>query len=891
MKAVQTTPYSYVVILLVCLCFSALYLRVTEQTKENSATTSAATHQTHLDSQLKLLSSIARKMEPKAAFLAWKNSLDESLQHTTSGYLITIGTQRVIDSTEQMAIDSPAIQVISNDDLILAALTATEPVFLKVQDSLFGLIKACNSASVAETQCFLYALQQRITQPPQQSLPQQLVWLLFAFILSVSILAYLKLRIRGLKKAIQSFPDPRSLNELQGDEFSVIEQGISSIEAQSNADSVQLESELHQKDLLSVQLKSQYSRLSAIINTVIDGVITIDKHGTVETFNLAAEKIFGYRANEVIGNNVKMLMPTPYQDEHNDYITNYLDTGNAKVIGSGREVLGQRADGALFPLELSVSEMNVDGERMFTGVVRDISEITEQKSLLSDQVSRTRAIIETVIDGIITINEYGVVDSFNPAAEKIFGYTEHEVIGQNIKMLMPAPYQQEHDTYLSNYRDTGIKKVIGSGREVLGRRKDGSVFPLSLSISEMNVGKKRMFTGIVRDITEQKKYEIALSQYRTDLEEKVKQRTAELETASQQAQAASQAKSKFLSRMSHELRTPLNAIIGFTQILDDELLTPAQQDSLNEISKAGKDLMTMVNEILQIATIQTGNLAISKEEVLLNDNIQAAINQLLPQAHSKHLTITFEQTTQIFVSADYTKLKQVITNILDNAIHFSHDGGTINLSLQTLDEQARVIIEDFGIGMSQDKLTSIFEPFERGSDAYSGEEGIGIGLTIASEFLQAMGGTITVESTEGEGTKFTVTVQLLREVYDCPSQASSILYIEDNVTNRKLMKRLINRVDNVEYFEAVDGASGIDAASQILPSIILLDINLPDMSGYDVFKLLKENDKTKNIPVVAVSANAMAADKEKATELGFTDYITKPIEMNELKSVLETLLI
>ncbi len=890
MKAVRTIPYTYVVVLLITLCFSALYLIAKEQAAENQAAVSEELTQTHLNSKLSLLSAIARTMEPKSAFILWKNNLEEHLKPITSGYLIAVNDQRVIDSTEPDAIDLPTAQIINNDTLVSAALTSTMPVFAKEKNALFGLTKVCSGALAVETQCYLYALTQRIDIKPQHSVTLRVMWILIALILAVSIIAYLKLRIRGLKEAILSFPDPRSLNELKGDEFSIIEQGISSIEAQSNADSVQLESELNQKDQLSVQLQSQYSRLSAIINTVIDGVITIDKHGIVETFNPAAERIFGYRANEVIGNNVKMLMPTPYQDEHDDYITNYLDTGNAKVIGSGREVLGQKADGALFPLELSVSEMNVDGERMFTGIVRDISEIAEHKSLLSDQVSRIQAIIETVIDGIITIDENGIVDSFNPAAEKIFGYSEQEVIGQNIKMLMPDPYHQEHDSYLSNYKRSGIKKVIGSGREVLGQRKDGSVFPLSLSISEMNVDNRKMFTGIVRDITEQKKYETALSQYRSDLEEQVKRRTAEFEMASKQAQAASSAKSKFLSRMSHELRTPLNAIIGFTQILQDETLTPAQQDSLTEISKAGKDLMAMVNEILQIATIQTGNLAMSKEEVLVNENIQEAINQLMPQAQSKNLTITFEQATQAFVSADYTKLKQVISNILDNAINFSHEGGNINLSLYTIDEQAHVRIQDFGVGMSEDKLASIFEPFERGPDAYSGEEGIGIGLTIANEFIQAMDGAISVESTEGRGTKFTVVLPLLREADDTSSQTCSILYIEDNVTNRKLMKRLINRFDDIEYFEAVDGASGIDAAKRIIPRVILLDINLPDMSGYDVFNLLKNNDKTKNIPVVAVSANAMTADKEQAAELGFTDYITKPIEVGELKSILETLL-
>ena len=255
------------------------------------------------------------------------------------------------------------------------------------------------------------------------------------------------------------------------------------------------------------QLQDSVSRISAIVDTVVDGILTINENGIIESFNPAAEKIFGYVAHEVIGRNVSLLMPGRYHDEHDKYLNNYLSTGTKKVIGIGREVVGRRRDGSNFPLELSVNEMKLGEQRMFTGVVRDITERKRDEEQLRDSVARISTIVETVVDGIIILDDQGVIESFNPAAEHIFGYSVDEVLGRNVRMLMPDPYHEEHDSYLRNYHRTGEKKVIGAGREVEGRKKDGSTFPLELSVSEMWLGDERKFTGIVRDVTERKSAE------------------------------------------------------------------------------------------------------------------------------------------------------------------------------------------------------------------------------------------------------------------------------------------------------------------------------------------------------------------------------------------------
>ncbi|MET0104557.1 MAG: PAS domain S-box protein [Sedimenticola sp.] len=342
--------------------------------------------------------------------------------------------------------------------------------------------------------------------------------------------------------------------EFSSDELSVLRDLADSVE--SELERSYLIETTHSLQVSEERLKDEKARANAVLDTVIDAIITIDSKGYIESFNPAAERIFGYSADEVIGNNVNCLMPSPYREEHDGYLQRYQQSGEARVIGIGREVIGRRKDGFTFPMDLAVSTMQVAGKQMYTGIVRDITERKDAEQQLQDEKSRVSTILETVIDAIITIDIQGCIESFNPAAERIFGYSADEVIGNNVNCLMPSPYCEEHDGYLQRYQQSGEARVIGIGREVIGRRKDGSTFPMDLAVSTMQVAGKQMYTGIVRDITERKAVE------------------AQMQRAKEEAEQSNRMKSEFLNMMSHELRTPLTVIIGYLPLLTNEETLP-----------------------------------------------------------------------------------------------------------------------------------------------------------------------------------------------------------------------------------------------------------------------------------------------------------------------------
>ncbi len=287
----------------------------------------------------------------------------------------------------------------------------------------------------------------------------------------------------------------------------------------------------------------------AIVDTAVDAIVVIDRNAAIRSVNSATERLFGYVAAELIGNNVRMLMPEPYASEHDTYLANYLRTGRKKIIGIGREALGRRKDGSVFPIDISVGEARDGGEPIFVGILRDISDRKAAELAQRESELRLRSILDTAPDAVIVIDAHGMIESFSPAAERLFGYDSSEVLGRNVSILMPMPYREAHDGYLDRYLRTGERRIIGIGRVVVGLRKSGETFPMELQVGEIAFAGSRFFTGFVRDLTE-----------RREAERRIQDLQAELLHASRLSVMGQMA-----STMAHELNQPLTAVINYLE--------------------------------------------------------------------------------------------------------------------------------------------------------------------------------------------------------------------------------------------------------------------------------------------------------------------------------------
>jgi two-component system sensor kinase FixL len=470
--------------------------------------------------------------------------------------------------------------------------------------------------------------------------------------------------------------------------------------------------------------------LAAIFEAAVDGIVVIDARGRIEAFNPAAERLFGYAEAEVLGRNVSMLMPSPYRDEHDGYLARYLATGEARIIGSGREVTGRRRDGAVFPLHLSVGEMSVNGERKFTGILHDLSARVRLEEQLRSSESRWRSIIHSAVDGIVVIDDRGRVEGFNPAAERLFGYPEADVLGRNVSMLMPSPYHEEHDGYLARYLSTGERRIIGAGREVTGLRRDGTRFPLHLSVGEFRLGDERKFTGILHDLSA-----------RVRMEEQIREQAALVRLGEMAAVIA------------HEVKNPLAGIRGAVQVIGTRMPQGSRDAQvIGEIVSRIDTLNGLIQDLLLFARppqprpapIELPPLVATTAELLGGD----------PAASGVRVAIEGSAPP---VVADPELLKIVFLNLLINGAHAMQGQGTIRVAVNAFGEFGEVTFVDRGPGIPADIREKIFTPFFT-----TKARGTGLGLPTAKRFVEAHGGTISIECPPDGGTVVRIRLPLMR---------------------------------------------------------------------------------------------------------------------------------
>jgi PAS domain S-box-containing protein len=532
-------------------------------------------------------------------------------------------------------------------------------------------------------------------------------------------------------------------------------------------------------------------------------------------------------------------------------------------------------------------------------------ESQRQEALLKTGALQT-AILTSENFSIIATDEKGIIQLFNVGAERMLGYLAAEVVNK----INPSDIHDPQEVMArAQALSLELATTITPGFEALAFKasrgiediyeltyicKDGSRFPAIVSITALrdDFGTIIGYLLIGTDNSVRKQVEIALNE------------------AMAVAEKANLAKSDFLSSMSHELRTPLSAILGFAQLIESgtPVPTPSQKRSVDQILQAGWYLLDLINEILDLALIESGKLSLSLEPVSLAEVMRECETMIESQAEKRGISVSFpEFSSPRFVSADRTRLKQVLINLLSNAIKYNTEHGTVTLkSIDMPSGRIRICVEDTGKGLAPEKIDQLFQPFNRLGQEANTEQGTGIGLVMTKRLVELMGGVIGVESVVGKGSVFWIEMNITSEqkipadllnlvlgpVAQGPADphTRTLLYVEDNPANLMLVEDLIARRPDLRLLSARDGISGIAIAKASLPDFILMDINLPGISGITAMKILSEDPLTKHIPVVALSANAMPRDIAKGLEAGFFRYLTKPIKINEFMETLDLVL-
>jgi PAS domain S-box-containing protein len=654
----------------------------------------------------------------------------------------------------------------------------------------------------------------------------------------------------------------------------------------------ELASQLREEDYVVILANSGEEALQSLATEPVDGIL-LDLIMPGLSGQETCKRI-KQRAN---WRDIPLIMLTAHDDR--DAMIECINAGADDYIAKSAdfEVLKVR-----LRAHLRRKHFEDENHRIREKLVRSESEATARKQVeaertkldqrLRDQQFYTRSLIESNIDALMTTDPAGIITDVNKQMEALTGCTRDELIGAPFKSYFTDPTRAE----------AGINLVLSDKKvtdyELTARARDGKKTMVSYNATTFYDRDRTLqgVFGVARDVTERKRFEQALQET-----------NVEMESAKSAAEKANLAKSDFLSGMSHELRSPLNAILGFAQLMATASPPPsdAQTESITQILQAGWHLLKLINEILDLSVVESGKVSLSLEPVSLSEVLSECQAMMEAQAQQRGILMTFPQFEQpSFVWADQTRLKQIVINLLSNAIKYNQPSGQLTVDYAVISsDRIRISFTDTGAGLTPEKMAQLFQPFNRLGQEGGSVTGTGIGLVVTKQLVELLGGVLGVESTVGKGSVFWFELRstpapvlkvapqehaepkLAIKRIDAPQKI--LLYIEDNPANMKLVERLIERRTDIKLLKAVDGAQGIALARSSLPDVILMDINLPGISGIEALKALREDVTTAHIPVVAISANAMTRDIEVGRQLGFFSYLTKPIVVEEFMTTLD----
>lgn len=586
--------------------------------------------------------------------------------------------------------------------------------------------------------------------------------------------------------------------------------------------------------------------------------------------------------------------------------------------------LARTFDDVFTQLSAANKEIKRSYDSLETKVQQRTKQLSDKKIEIEIAQERINAIMDNAGDSIISINSKGIIESFNLAAQNLFGYSINEVQGQNIKILMPEPFSSTHDSYINKYLETGTPQIVGKGaREVIGKRKDGSEFPMELIVNQTSLYNENVFIGIVRDITIEKEAKEYLLHTNELLEEKVRQRTLELKESNKElittrdaALTASNIKSEFLSTISHELRTPLHSISGYQSLLSCQDLSDEQIKYCDKIGDGANNLLDIITEILDFSSYESGRLEVNNKLFSLEDSLISINKTFNKKAEQKGIKFSYhiEENISDSIYSDSKRLKQILVTFISNAIKFTSKGSVI-INVTQIEEENSVpsinfSVTDTGIGIEDSEQNNIFNPFYQVDGSITrAYGGTGIGLALAKKISELLGGNIFFDSHTGQGSTFTFRLPLIENEPDYKESINkntleksdnvdssiaatnitqaiknkNIIVVEDNEINAEL---LLIQLDELGYRADVveNGQVFLDTMKEHHYDLVLMDCQMPILNGYDATEQYRSKEiEGSHIPIIAITANVMTGDREKCLESGMDDYIEKPVNLRVLR--------
>lgn len=639
------------------------------------------------------------------------------------------------------------------------------------------------------------------------------------------------------------------------------------------------------KRMLS-KLKNSESTLKAITTSAKDAIFILNEKGEVTYWNNSAESVYGFTRKEVIGNKFfKFIVPKNLQKDYKQFFDNYKTTGVTSFSGKTGDYIAVRKNGEEFFSEVSITDLTLNGKLHFLIIARDVTERKKTQETLKESDEILHAITDSAHDAIYIMDELGKIIYFNDAAVKMYGYSKDEIMGEKVYHLSPERFNGAHRESLKKFQKTGHTEISGVIAEYIGLRKNGEEFPVEVSASTVNLKGKSHIVAIIRDISDRKISE-------------------NLKVEKDAATAANKAKSDFLASISHEIRTPMNVIIGFSELLEGQIENREHKEYLSAISSSGKTLLSLISDILDISKIESGKLELHNETTNVHQIFKEMKQIFKFKANEKGLdfNMNIERSIPETLLLDDRRLRQILMNLLSNAVKFT-DVGFVTLvaakhfksSHSKLDLQ--ISIQDSGIGIPRDQHEIIFEEFKQqngqNEEKYTGT---GLGLSITKKLLTAMNGDVLIDSAPGAGSTFHVIIKdvvvppvaitsndasLIQEIENFRFNDMTVLIVDDVENNRALFRVYMER-EGIKTLEAKNGEEAISMAREHKPNIILMDLKMPVMDGFEATYRLKNDKKLCTIPVLAVTASAMQETVDRIKAAGCNGILMKPISKTKL---------